>query len=464
MKKPDFSSIPFDPQAIEAIRLPEREAQSWEAPEKIDIQDQYGPEVLSSLGHLNFVAGIPPNLRGPYSSMYAGRPWTIRQYAGFSTAEESNAFYRRNLAQGQKGLSVAFDLATHRGYDSDHERVSGDVGMAGVAVDSVEDMKILFDQIPLDKMSVSMTMNGAVIPIMAFYIIAAEEQGVAPEQLSGTIQNDILKEFMVRNTYIYPPQPSMRIIADIFEYTAQYMPRFNSISISGYHMHEAGAPADIELAYTLADGLEYLRAGLKAGLDIDRFAPRISFFWAIGMNHFMEIAKMRAGRMLWAKIVQQFDPKNVKSLALRTHCQTSGYSLTEQDPFNNVARTCIEALAAVFGGTQSLHTNSLDEAIALPTDFSAKIARDTQKYLQGTAAVTRAVDPWAGSYYVETLTALLARRAWKHIQEVEELGGMAKAIEQGLPKLRIEEAAARKQARIDSGKDRIVGVNIFPDR
>jgi methylmalonyl-CoA mutase len=461
MKKPDFSSIPFDPKAIEAIRLPEREAQSWEASEKINIQDQYSPDSLQSLDHLNFVAGIPPNLRGPYSSMYAGRPWTIRQYAGFSTAKESNAFYRRNLAQGQKGLSVAFDLATHRGYDSDHPRVSGDVGMAGVAVDSVEDMKILFDQIPLDKMSVSMTMNGAVIPVMAFYIIAAEEQGVAPEQLSGTIQNDILKEFMVRNTYIYPPQPSMRIIADIFEYTAQHMPRFNSISISGYHMHEAGAPADIELAYTLADGLEYLRAGLKAGLDIDRFAPRISFFWAIGMNHFMEIAKMRAGRMLWAKIVQQFEPKNVKSLALRTHCQTSGYSLTEQDPFNNVARTCIEALAAVFGGTQSLHTNSLDEAIALPTDFSAKIARDTQKYLQGTAAVTKAVDPWAGSYYVETLTALLARRAWEHIQEVEELGGMAKAIEQGLPKLRIEEAAARKQARIDSGKDRIVGVNIF---
>jgi methylmalonyl-CoA mutase len=461
MKKPDFSSIPFDPKAVEAIRLPEREAQSWEASEKINIQDQYSPDSLQSLDHLNFVAGIPPNLRGPYSSMYAGRPWTIRQYAGFSTAKESNAFYRRNLAQGQKGLSVAFDLATHRGYDSDHPRVSGDVGMAGVAVDSVEDMKILFDQIPLDKMSVSMTMNGAVIPVMAFYIIAAEEQGVAPEQLSGTIQNDILKEFMVRNTYIYPPQPSMRIIADIFEYTAQHMPRFNSISISGYHMHEAGAPADIELAYTLADGLEYLRAGLKAGLDIDRFAPRISFFWAIGMNHFMEIAKMRAGRMLWAKIVQQFDPKNVKSLALRTHCQTSGYSLTEQDPFNNVARTCIEALAAVFGGTQSLHTNSLDEAIALPTDFSAKIARDTQKYLQGTAAVTKAVDPWAGSYYVETLTALLARRAWEHIQEVEELGGMAKAIEQGLPKLRIEEAAARKQARIDSGKDRIVGVNIF---
>ena len=393
--------------------------------------------------------------------MFVTQPWTIRQYAGFSTAEESNAFYRRNLAQGQKGLSVAFDLATHRGYDSDHERVTGDVGKAGVAIDTVEDMKVLFDQIPLDQMSVSMTMNGAVIPIMAFYIVAAQEQGVALEQLSGTIQNDILKEFMVRNTYIYPPEPSMHIIADIFEFAARHMPRFNSISISGYHMHEAGAPADIELAYTLADGLEYLRAGLKAGLKIDDFAPRISFFWGIGMNHFMEIAKMRAGRMLWAKIIKQFDPQNAKSMALRTHCQTSGWSLTEQDPFNNIARTCIEALAAVLGGTQSLHTNSLDEAIALPTDFSAKIARDTQLYLQKETDITRAVDPWAGSYYVEYLTDRLSKRAWQLIGEVEELGGMAKAIEKGVPKLRIEEAAARKQARIDSGKDQIVGVNVF---
>lgn len=393
--------------------------------------------------------------------MFVTQPWTIRQYAGFSTAEESNAFYRRNLAQGQKGLSVAFDLATHRGYDSDHERVTGDVGKAGVAIDTVEDMKVLFDQIPLDQMSVSMTMNGAVIPIMAFYIVAAQEQGVALEQLSGTIQNDILKEFMVRNTYIYPPEPSMHIIADIFEFAARHMPRFNSISISGYHMHEAGAPADIELAYTLADGLEYLRAGLKAGLKIDDFAPRISFFWGIGMNHFMEIAKMRAGRMLWAKIIKQFDPQNAKSMALRTHCQTSGWSLTEQDPFNNIARTCIEALAAVLGGTQSLHTNSLDEAIALPTDFSAKIARDTQLYLQKETDITRAVDPWAGSYYVEYLTDRLSKRAWQLIEEVEELGGMAKAIEKGVPKLRIEEAAARKQARIDSGKDQIVGVNVF---
>ena len=388
-------------------------------------------------------------------------PWTIRQYAGFSTAEESNAFYRRNLAAGQKGLSVAFDLATHRGYDSDHPRVTGDVGKAGVAIDSVEDMKILFDGIPLDQMSVSMTMNGAVIPIMAFYIIAAEEQGVKPEQLKGTIQNDILKEFMVRNTYIYPPGPSMRIIADIFEFTSKRMPKFNSISVSGYHMHEAGAPADIELAYTLADGLEYIRAGLKAGLKIDDFAPRISFFWGIGMNHFMEIAKMRAARMIWAKLVKQFNPQNPKSMALRTHSQTSGWSLTEQDPFNNVARTCIEAMAAVLGGTQSLHTNSLDEAVALPTDFSAKIARDTQKYIQQETDVTKAVDPWAGSYYVEYLTGELAKRAWKLIQEVEGLGGMAKAIENGLPKMRIEEAAARKQARIDSGKDKIVGVNIF---
>ncbi|GAB3991048.1 methylmalonyl-CoA mutase [Spirosoma daeguense] len=411
-------------------------------------------------------AGIPPYLRGPYASMYVRQPWTIRQYAGFSTAEESNAFYRRNLAAGQKGLSVAFDLATHRGYDSDHPRVVGDVGKAGVAIDSVEDMKILFDQIPLDQMSVSMTMNGAVIPIMAFYIVAAEEQGVSLEKLSGTIQNDILKEFMVRNTYIYPPEPSMRIVGDIFAYTAQNMPKFNSISISGYHMHEAGAPAHIELAYTLADGLEYIRTGLRAGMQIDDFAPRLSFFWGIGMNHFMEIAKLRAGRLLWARIVKQFDgsgqpSKNPKSLALRTHCQTSGYSLTEQDPFNNVARTTIEALAAVLGGTQSLHTNSLDEAIALPTDFSARIARNTQLYLQHETNVTRAIDPWGGSYYVEFLTNELIEKAWALIEEVEQLGGMTKAIETGLPKLRIEEAAARKQARIDAGKDVIVGVNRY---
>jgi len=408
-----------------------------------------------------YVAGIPPFLGGPYSTMYLTQPWTIRQYAGFSTAEESNAFYRRNLAAGQKGLSVAFDLATHRGYDSDHPRVVGDVGKAGVAIDTVEDMKILFDQIPLDQMSVSMTMNGAVIPVMAFYIVAAEEQGVGPEHLSGTIQNDILKEFMVRNTYIYPPGPSMRIISDIFAYCARRMPKFNSISISGYHMHEAGAPAEIELAYTLADGLEYIRAGLAAGLNIDDFAPRLSFFWGIGMNHFTEIAKMRAGRLLWSKLVRQFDPKNAKSLALRTHCQTSGWSLTEQDPFNNVARTCVEAMAAVLGGTQSLHTNSFDEAIALPTDFSAKIARDTQIFIQKETDVTRAIDPWAGSYFVEQRTSELVEKAWSLIQEVEELGGMAKAIEQGLPKLRIEEAAARKQARIDSGDEKIVGVNIF---
>ena len=433
----------------------------WLTPEQIEVDPTPTKEQIKDARHLNFVAGLAPNLRGPYGSMYAIRPWTIRQYAGFSTAEESNAFYRRNLEQGQKGLSVAFDLATHRGYDSNHERVTGDVGKAGVAIDSVEDMKTLFDQIPLDKMSVSMTMNGAVIPIMAFYIVAAEEQGVSPEQLAGTIQNDILKEFMVRNTYIYPPKPSMRIIADIFEYTAQNMPRFNSISVSGYHMHEAGAPADIELAYTLADGLEYIRAGLKVGLKIDDFAPRISFFWGIGMNHFMEIAKMRAGRMIWAKLVKQFNPTNPKSMALRTHSQTSGWSLTEQDPFNNVARTCVEAMAATLGGTQSLHTNSLDEAIALPTDFSAKIARDTQIYLQKETDITKAVDPWAGSYYVEYLTAELAKRAWTLIEEVEELGGMAKAIEEGLPKMRIEEAAAKKQARIDSGQDQIVGVNIF---
>ena len=411
--------------------------------------------------HENFVAGLAPNLRGPYSTMYVRRPWTIRQYAGFSTAEESNAFYRRNLAAGQKGLSVAFDLATHRGYDSDHERVQGDVGKAGVAIDSVEDMKILFDQIPLDQMSVSMTMNGAVLPILAFYIVAAEEQGVAPQHLAGTIQNDILKEFMVRNTYIYPPTPSMKIIADIFKYTSEQMPKFNSISISGYHMQEAGATPEIELAYTLADGLEYIRTGLEAGMDIDSFAPRLSFFWAIGMHHFQEIAKLRAGRMLWAKIVQQFHPKNPKSLALRTHCQTSGWSLTAQDPFNNVARTAIEAMAAAFGGTQSLHTNALDEAIALPTDFSARIARNTQIYIQKETKITKTVDPWAGSHYVESLTEEIANKAWELIQEVEALGGMTKAIEKGIPKLRIEEAAAKKQARIDSGQDVIVGVNKY---
>lgn len=415
----------------------------------------------SDFYHEGFVAGIAPNLRGPYSTMYVRRPWTIRQYAGFSTAEESNAFYRRNLAAGQKGLSVAFDLATHRGYDSDHERVQGDVGKAGVAIDSVEDMKVLFDGIPLDKMSVSMTMNGAVLPIMAFYIVAAEEQGVDPNLLSGTIQNDILKEFMVRNTYIYPPTPSMKIIADIFEYTSKNMPKFNSISISGYHMQEAGATPEIELAYTLADGLEYIRTGLKAGMDIDAFAPRLSFFWAIGMDHFKEIAKMRAARMLWAKIVSQFNPKNPKSLALRTHSQTSGWSLTEQDPFNNVARTTIEAMAAAFGGTQSLHTNALDEAIALPTDFSARIARNTQIYLQEETHITKTVDPWAGSYYVEGMTEEIAHRAWELLQEVEELGGMTKAIEKGIPKMRIEEAAAIKQAKIDSNQDVIVGVNKY---
>ena len=429
--------------------------------EDIMIKSSYSKGDINDLEHLNFVAGIAPHLRGPYSTMYVRRPWTIRQYAGFSTAEDSNAFYRRNLAAGQKGLSVAFDLATHRGYDSDHERVVGDVGKAGVAIDSVEDMKILFDQIPLDKMSVSMTMNGAVLPIMAFYIVAAEEQGVQPEQLAGTIQNDILKEFMVRNTYIYPPTPSMKIVSDIFEYTSKNMPKFNSISISGYHMQEAGATCDIELAYTLADGLEYIKKGLDAGMDIDTFAPRLSFFWAIGMNHFMEIAKMRAARMLWAKIVRQFNPKNQKSLALRTHCQTSGWSLTEQDPFNNVARTTIEAAAAAFGGTQSLHTNALDEAIALPTDFSARIARNTQIFLQEETGITKTVDPWAGSYYVEKLTHDIAHKAWSLIEEVEALGGMTKAIEAGIPKLRIEEAAARKQARIDSGQDIIVGVNKY---
>ncbi len=429
--------------------------------EKIDLQSFYTQKEIEKTEHIGFVSGIAPYLRGPYSSMYAIRPWTIRQYAGFSTAEESNAFYRRNLAAGQKGLSVAFDLATHRGYDSDHPRVEGDVGKAGVAIDSIMDMKVLFDQIPLDKMSVSMTMNGAVLPILAFYIVAAEEQGVSQEQLSGTIQNDILKEFMVRNTYIYPPAHSMRIISDIFEFTSKNMPRFNSISISGYHMQEAGATAAIELAYTLADGLEYLRAGINAGMEVDTFAPRLSFFWAIGMNHFTEIAKMRAGRILWAKLVKQFEPKNVKSLALRTHCQTSGWSLTEQDPYNNIARTCIEALAAALGGTQSLHTNALDEAIALPTDFSARIARNTQIYLQKEIGITEHVDPMGGSYFIEKLTEELVDKAWELISEVEELGGMAKAIETGLPKMRIEEAAARKQARIDSAKDIIVGVNRF---
>ncbi len=429
--------------------------------EQIPCKPVYGKDDLEGMEHLNYAAGIAPFLRGPYSTMYVMRPWTIRQYAGFSTAEESNAFYRRNIAAGQKGLSVAFDLATHRGYDADHERVLGDVGKAGVSICSVEDMKVLFNQIPLNKMSVSMTMNGAVMPILAFYIVAALEQGAKYEELQGTIQNDILKEFMVRNTYIYPPEHSMRIIADIFEFTSQNMPKFNSISISGYHMQEAGATSDIEMAYTLADGWDYLRTGVKAGLDIDAFAPRLSFFWCSGMNHFMEIAKMRAARMIWAKIVSTFNPKNPKSLALRTHTQTSGWSLTEQDPFNNVARTCIEAMGAALGHTQSLHTNALDEAIALPTDFSARIARNTQIYIQEETNVCRVVDPWAGSYYVETLTNELAHRAWKHIQEVEELGGMAKAIETGIPKMRIEEAAARKQARIDSGTESIIGVNKY---
>ncbi len=433
----------------------------WHTPEKIDIKNVYTEKDLENMEHLNYAAGLPPFLRGPYSTMYVMRPWTIRQYAGFSTAEESNAFYRRNLAAGQKGLSVAFDLATHRGYDSDHKRVVGDVGKAGVAIDSILDMKILFDQIPLNKMSVSMTMNGAVLPILAFYVVAALEQGAKLEELNGTIQNDILKEFMVRNTYIYPPEFSMKIIADIFEYTSKNMPKFNSISISGYHMQEAGATNDIELAYTLADGLEYLRTGVNAGIDIDSFAPRLSFFWGAGMNHFMEIAKMRAARMLWAKIVKQFNPKNPKSLALRTHTQTSGWSLTEQDPFNNVARTCVEAMSAVLGHTQSLHTNALDEAIALPTDFSARIARNTQIYIQEETNVCKSVDPWAGSYYIESLTHEIAHKAWEHIQEIEKLGGMAKAIETGLPKMRIEEASARKQARIDSGKDTIVGVNKY---
>ncbi len=457
--RPDFSDIAFN-SSISADHKAKSE-EPWNTAEQIPVKPQFEQSDIENLEHLDYAAGIPPYLRGPYSTMYCFRPWTIRQYAGFSTAEESNEFYRKALAQGQKGLSVAFDLATHRGYDSDHPRVSGDVGKAGVAIDSILDMKVLFDQIPLDEMSVSMTMNGAVIPIMAFYIVTAEEQGVSKDKLAGTIQNDILKEFMVRNTYIYPPKPSMRIVGDIFEYTSQYMPKFNSISVSGYHMQEAGATCDIELAYTLADGLEYLRTGIEAGLDVDDFAPRISFFWAIGMNHFMEIAKMRAGRMLWAKLVKQFDPKNPKSMSLRTHSQTSGWSLTKQDPYNNVARTTIEAMAAALGHTQSMHTNALDEAIALPSDFSSRIARNTQTYLQEETGITKAVDPWAGSYYVEYLTDRIARRAWELIEEVEDLGGMAKAIETGVPKMRIEEAAAKKQARIDSGKETIVGVNKY---
>ena len=462
--RPNFSNISYKDVAQAQQERDQRElsdSNPWLTSEQIPVKSVYTAKDLENMEHLHFAAGLPPFLRGPYATMYVMKPWTIRQYAGFSTAEESNAFYRRNLAAGQKGLSIAFDLATHRGYDSDHERVVGDVGKAGVAVDSILDMKILFDQIPLDQMSVSMTMNGAVMPILAFYIVAAEEQGVPMEKLNGTIQNDILKEFMVRNTYIYPPIPSMKIIADIFEFTSKNMPKFNCISISGYHIQEAGATCDIELAYTLADGLEYLRAGINAGMDIDAFAPRLSFFWAIGMNHFMEIAKMRAARMLWAKIVKQFNPKNPKSLALRTHSQTSGWSLTEQDPFNNVARTCIEAMGAALGHTQSLHTNALDEAIALPTDFSARIARNTQIYIQEETDICRAVDPWAGSYYVEYLTHSIAHRAWEHIQEIEQLGGMAKAIETGIPKMRIEEASVRNQAKIDAGIDTIVGVNKY---
>lgn len=456
--KPSFINLNYHPSLKKAVVS---NNETWQTAESIPVKKQYSKADIANFTHLNYGAGITPNLRGPYSTMYVMRPWTIRQYAGFSTAEESNTFYRKNLAAGQKGLSVAFDLATHRGYDSDHPRVVGDVGKAGVAIDSVEDMKLLFDQIPLDEMSVSMTMNGAVIPILAFYIVAAEEQGVKPEQLTGTIQNDILKEFMVRNTYIYPPLPSMKIIADIFNYTSQNMPKFNSISISGYHIQEAGGTNEIELAYTLADGLEYLRTGIASGMDIDDFAPRLSFFWGIGMNHFMEIAKMRAGRLLWAKIVKQFNPKNEKSLALRTHCQTSGWSLTEQDPYNNIARTCVEALAAALGGTQSLHTNALDEAIALPTDYSARIARNTQLFIQNETEICKTVDPWGGSYYIETLTHQLAEKAWELIEEVEKHGGMAKAIEKGIPKLRIEEAAAKKQARIDGGKEIIVGVNEY---
>ncbi|WP_374723461.1 methylmalonyl-CoA mutase [Calidifontibacillus erzurumensis] len=471
-RKPDFTKIPYQAEPtnidvdawkkqVETIIDGSFDDLLFQTNEQIKIKPVYTKEDIQNHNYMDYMPGIPPYLRGPYPTMYVVRPWTVRQYAGFSTAEESNAFYRRNLAAGQKGLSVAFDLATHRGYDSDHPRVVGDVGKAGVAIDSILDMKILFDGIPLDQMSVSMTMNGAVLPIMAFYIVTAEEQGVKPEQLSGTIQNDILKEYMVRNTYIYPPEMSMKIIADIFEYTSKYMPKFNSISISGYHMQEAGAPADIELAYTLADGLEYVRTGLKAGIDIDKFAPRLSFFWAIGMNYFMEVAKMRAARIIWAKLMKQFNPKDEKSLALRTHSQTSGWSLTEQDPFNNVVRTCIEAMAAALGHTQSLHTNALDEAIALPTDFSARIARNTQLYLQDETGICNVIDPWAGSYYVEYLTGKLIERAWGHIEEIEKLGGMAKAIETGLPKMRIEEASARRQARIDSGAESIIGVNKY---
>ena len=458
--RPNFKDLKYTGKAAECCGN-NSDQSLWTTPEQISVKGIYTADDLAGMEHLNYAAGVPPFLRGPYSTMYVQKPWTIRQYAGFSTAEESNAFYRRNLAAGQKGLSVAFDLPTHRGYDADHPRVVGDVGKAGVSICSVEDMKILFDQIPLGKMSVSMTMNGAVLPILAFYIVAGLEQGVKLEEMQGTIQNDILKEFMVRNTYIYPPEFSMRIIGDIFAYTSKFMPKFNSISISGYHMQEEGATNDIEMAYTLADGLEYLRTGIKAGIDVDAFAPRLSFFWAIGMNHFMEIAKMRAARMLWAKIVKQFNPKNPKSLSLRTHSQTSGWSLTEQDPFNNVTRTCIEAMGAALGHTQSLHTNALDEAIALPTDFSARIARNTQIYIQEETNVCRSIDPWAGSYYIESLTNDLAHRAWKHIEEVEKLGGMAKAIESGIPKMRIEEAAARTQARIDSGNQTIVGINKY---
>ncbi|MEH7441825.1 methylmalonyl-CoA mutase [Bacillus sp. JJ1122] len=468
MQKPDFAKVrlfenekPVNKEQIDREISQTIDALLFETNEQIKVKPVYTKKDINAAQHLDGKPGLPPYTRGPYPAMYVNRPWTVRQYAGFSTAEESNAFYRRNLAMGQKGLSVAFDLATHRGYDSDHPRVEGDVGKAGVAIDSILDMKILFDGIPLDQMSVSMTMNGAVLPIMAFFIVTAEEQGVTQDKLSGTIQNDILKEYMVRNTYIYPPEMSMKIIADIFEYTSKYMPKFNSISISGYHMQEAGAPADIELAYTLADGLEYVRTGLKAGIDIDSFAPRLSFFWAIGMNYFMEVAKMRAARFIWAKMIKTFNPENEKSMALRTHSQTSGWSLTEQDPYNNVIRTLIEAHAAAMGHTQSLHTNALDEAIALPTDFSARIARNTQLFLQEETGITKVIDPWAGSYYVESLTESLIERAWKHIEEIENLGGMAKAIETGLPKMRIEEAAARRQAQIDSGKETIIGVNKY---
>ncbi|EJL23680.1 methylmalonyl-CoA mutase, partial [Brevibacillus sp. BC25] len=467
MKRPDFSNMAYQSKRDVSDLFPQLDAnpqgkdQMWQTLEQIPVKPLYTMEDVEGMDHLGYMPGLPPYTRGPYPTMYVTQPWTVRQYAGFSTAEESNAFYRRNLAAGQKGLSIAFDLATHRGYDSDHPRVVGDVGKAGVAVDSILDMKILFDGIPLDKMSVSMTMNGAVLPIMAFYIVAAEEQGVSQAELTGTIQNDILKEYMVRNTYIYPPEASMKIISDIFAYTSKHMPKFNSISISGYHLQEAGATADIELAYTLADGLEYVRTGLAAGIDIDAFAPRLSFFWAIGMNYFMEVAKMRAGRLIWANLIKQFHPKNEKSMALRTHSQTSGWSLTEQDPYNNVVRTCIEAMAAALGHTQSLHTNALDEAIALPTDFSARIARNTQLFLQDETEITKVVDPWAGSYYVESLTAQLVEKAWAHIEEIEALGGMAKAIETGLPKMKIEEAAARRQAHIDSAKEAIIGVNKY---